>query len=252
MCCVKLLSPRKVREVVDPKAAQQQSIISPPDLANLPIEPLPGGAGFTLLRENNRHAITVPIPLIATKMSYQLSSLPNGSNPAYTYTAPEVLHSTPDPNMLRVSGTDSKGYFLTFCSLVSSLAALSLSFVIFIHVVCILAITHLTDLLSACELIYRMYGIVFALIGLFCEMEWTETIRNTSLLQSWTTRGAFYIFVALFTMREYAEITLSFRWIDVNFIILLLGSVLTATGVTYSLMVRKLCSSLYDGCDNDL
>lgn len=138
---------------------------------------------------------------------------------------------------LRAELVDSQGYFLGFCTLVSSLAAACLALVILTHLACLLAITQLPDMLSVYDLIYRLYGLIFACIGFMCEMEWTETIRTTSLLQYWTTRGLFYAFVALFTVREYGEVRLPLlRYLDGQLLVLSLGSALGMVGVLYSAM----------------
>jgi hypothetical protein len=148
--------------------------------------------------------------------------------------------------------TNDRGYFLKFCSLVSSLAALVLSFVIVIHIIFIICISDLTSLRSIYELVYRLYGLTFGCIGLMCEMEWTETIRTTSLLQYWTTRGLFYIFIALFTLQQYAEIPLSIRLLDVDIIVLILGTILACVGLLYCIMVSvnwyRILTNAYLSC----
>lgn len=49
------------------------------------------------------------------------------------------------------------------------------------------------------------YGLVFPIAVFLTEMEWTETIRSSILLQSWTSRGLFYIFIGLFTYETHKE-----------------------------------------------
>lgn len=135
--------------------------------------------------------------------------------------------------------SDSKGYFLRFCSLLSSLAAFTLALVCVVHIICLLVITNFSDALGVYETAYRLYGLSFAIIGVMCEMEWTETIRTTSLLQFWTSRGFFYIFVALFTVREYGEVTLPLGLKNLNRVVLFVGGVLATTGVLYAVMVCR-------------
>lgn len=93
------------------------------------------------------------------------------------------------------------------------------------------------------EMIYRLFGLVFTAIGVLCEMEWTETIRSTSLLQFWTSRGMFYVFISLFTVREYGVLT--YQWSDMRFVLDTIAGILFAVGSAYITMVSSKYCFLY-------
>lgn len=113
----------------------------------------------------------------------------------------------------------------------------------FIHLVCIFSFTQLGSVQGIVELIYRIFGLVFTSIGVLCEMEWTETIRNTSLLQFWTSRGMFYLFISLFTFREYGALT--YQWSDMRYVLGTIAGILSAMGVAYiSMVIDAICISI--------
>ncbi len=56
--------------------------------------------------------------------------------------------------------------------------------------------------------LFQCYDIGFAMIGVFCELELTETVRSTVILQYWTSRGLFYVYIALQVTQGYDNITL--------------------------------------------
>lgn len=129
----------------------------------------------------------------------------------------------------------SKGYFLKFCSLISGLTALVLMLTIILHGFCIVVSTELKEPKSFYELIYRLYGLAFAVIAFFCEMEWTDTIRTTSLLQYWTTRGLFYVFIGLLSIQEYGNVSFGKYSLEKEVLFLEIGLIIL--GIIYTLMV---------------
>ena len=44
-------------------------------------------------------------------------------------------------------------------------------------------------------IVLRSYGILFCVLAVFVEMEWTALIRGNKILQMWASRGLFYVFV---------------------------------------------------------
>lgn len=129
----------------------------------------------------------------------------------------------------------SEGYFLKFCSLLSVFTTLCLFSTILLHAFCITATTSFSQSGSCFEFFYRLYGMLFAAIGFFCEMEWTEGIRTTSLLQYWTTRGLFYIFIALLTIQEYGDVR--YHNILISKAAFVQGILLICFGMAYTCMV---------------
>lgn len=135
--------------------------------------------------------------------------------------------------------------FLRFCSAVSVLAAVSIGLILILQILCLASITQFSGPRGCYLFVYRLYGIIFAVVAFCCEMEWTEIIRTTTLLQYWSTRGLFYIFIALFTLQEYAELQWSFPVLQnvvasVGFSLLILGCI-------YTLMVTLLIHA--DSCE---
>jgi hypothetical protein len=129
----------------------------------------------------------------------------------------------------------SRGYFLKFCAFISAVTAFTLAATILLQCFCIIVSTSMKESRNFYELIYRLYGLSFASIGFFCEMEWTETVRTTSLLQFWITRGHFYIFIALLTIQEYGDLIYGAKRLEA--VVLTLGISLIVLGIIYTIMV---------------
>jgi hypothetical protein len=70
-------------------------------------------------------------------------------------------------------------------------------------------------------------------------------VRSTTLLQYWGTRGLFYIFVALFTLKEYSQITwesfskLSLVVNIISFAYLAMGCIYIFMGLVFSRDTRE-------------
>ena len=50
--------------------------------------------------------------------------------------------------------------------------------------------------------IVRMYGIVLCGVAILAELEITEAIRSSAMLQNWVARGIFYIFLGLLALNN--------------------------------------------------
>lgn len=184
--------------------------------------------------ENGRSAFNrnitfdgAPQPVIFESISQQQPSASSSAFQRLTinnpYERPSGLSLTASP------------FFLQFCSIVSILTTLSIGLTVVVQFLCIVIMSHFNEPRDAYLLVYRLYGFAFACTALCCEMEWTELIRTTSLLQYWSTRGLFYVFIALFLLREYAEV----EWHVVNLqpLIISVGVLLLVLGISYTLMV---------------
>lgn len=60
---------------------------------------------------------------------------------------------------------------------------------------------------SAVHGVVQLYGIALCIIVTFVEMEWSESIRSLTILQSWTVRGLAYTFVALLIFQETGSVS---------------------------------------------
>jgi hypothetical protein len=137
-----------------------------------------------------------------------------------------------------IQSGQSSNYFLQFCAIVSITTAATLVFDFFTQVICLMIITKFQEPRDLYLLVYRLYGVMFVTIAIFCELEWTETIRTTAILQFWSTRGLFYIFISLFTLQEYAEIEFTFLKISLQLFVNTIGICLLTLGLIYTAMVR--------------
>jgi hypothetical protein len=93
-----------------------------------------------------------------------------------------------------------------------------------------------SELLTSPCFYLQFYTIVFTIGVVFTEMEWTETIRNIDLLQSWIYRGLFYIFVGLLCFISGIIVG---RDVSMNIICLIdsSGFLMMGCGSIYSVMV---------------
>lgn len=90
-------------------------------------------------------------------------------------------------------------------------------------------------------LMFQIYSFLFTVVAICCELEVTETIRSTTLLQFWTTRGLFYVFIALLATQQYDSIVILSLWrfpFTINYLVhpLLLNGVLYAVLVSAPLL----------------
>lgn len=170
-------------------------------------------------------------PIIFESISQQLPSSSSSAFQRLTIGNPYERPTGLSPTM--------SSFFLKFCSIVSIFTTLSIGLTVIVELLCIVIMSHFREPRDAYLLVYRLYGFVFACIALCCEMEWTELIRTTSLLQYWSTRGLFYIFIALFLLREYAEV----EWdvVDLQPLIISVGILLLVLGLSYTFMVITIC-----------
>lgn len=52
------------------------------------------------------------------------------------------------------------------------------------------------------DAILQLYLILFAILACFTELEWTGTVRNSILCQSWIFRGLIYMFIGTLAVKE--------------------------------------------------
>jgi hypothetical protein len=176
--------------------------------------------------------------------SYQQQSSSGGERNYFNDTnltdeenASDEYGNSNEVNFDRLSLHGSRGYFLKFVGFIGGCTALTLGMTVVLHIFCIITESSFAKMVNIYQLIYRCYGLLFAIIGFFCEMEWTEVIRTTTLLQFWTTRGFFYIFIALLTIQEYGDDVYLSSQNGWNLVVIV-GLTLIVFGVIYTLMVE--------------
>mmetsp|Transcript_28929 Transcript_28929/g.41250 ORF Transcript_28929/g.41250 Transcript_28929/m.41250 type:complete len:203 (+) Transcript_28929:3-611(+) len=92
---------------------------------------------------------------------------------------------------------------LTFCKIFSAFTSICLFCSFLASLFALVVQTTIEEVLNRpIYMILQLYCIGFNCIAFLCEMELTEGIRNIQVLQSWTVRGIFYIFVSFFTLQE--------------------------------------------------
>ena len=152
----------------------------------------------------------------------------------------EILLPATSPSGLSIPDSErSKGYFLFFSKILSYSTILCLLFTTMLQIFCYFSgLSSDSDTSHSNQLfydsLYRGGGFLLTVVAFLCEMEWTETVRSTALLQYWTTRGIFYVFIALFTFHEYQSedpLIRSSIWYTVHTLICL--------GILYSIMVCR-------------
>ena len=138
--------------------------------------------------------------------------------------------------------TVERGCFLWFHYIFSILVVVSMSFSIVVNCSCLLAsLIYLVQPFQTTSLIIRVYLIALLVLAVFCELNWTESIRTTPLLQSWFMRGLFYAFLGFMTIHEYLEL---FYTTKLKIAVASSGYVVIAIGCVYSIMVRT-CPSCF-------
>jgi hypothetical protein len=94
----------------------------------------------------------------------------------------------------------NRGFILTSFMFISAMTSLSASLCL-IAVISYIAILFGDNLIAtvddAIQAIIVFFDVLLCIFVIFIEMEWTETIRSISLLQSWPVRGMVYIFIGL-------------------------------------------------------
>jgi len=116
-----------------------------------------------------------------------------------------------------------------------------------VSILCLSAYCMLLDIGSrnfdVAQLCFRLYGLALYAIAALCEYDWCECIRTSYLLQHWTWRGLFYLFLGLLSLTEYKQMKIAAA-VAVGY----LGALLIAMGILYTVMVRRyavLISSLH-------
>lgn len=59
-----------------------------------------------------------------------------------------------------------------------------------------------TKVIGPIQFVLRLYLMVFCILGIFIEFEWTSLVVQSAVLRNWITRGFFYIFVAILGLQE--------------------------------------------------
>mmetsp|Transcript_9002 Transcript_9002/g.19636 ORF Transcript_9002/g.19636 Transcript_9002/m.19636 type:complete len:180 (+) Transcript_9002:109-648(+) len=101
-----------------------------------------------------------------------------------------------------------KDNFLLFYTTFSGLTTAVLVLVTLISIVFIIVDTSVRDVHACAEFLLRLYGLSLMLLAILCELEWFEVVRQSSILQNWTSRGVFQTFLGLFSFVEYGEVQL--------------------------------------------
>ena len=137
--------------------------------------------------------------------------------------------------------TQDKGFYLLLtCQLLRYSTAVVLAIILITQ--CIGLIHNMHNLQSMTDfysLLFEVYGVLFIVIALFCELEFTEVIRTTTLLQYWSTRGLFYIFIGLFVLQSHNHLTLVKIW-SLRLATIYLVQLLLMMGMMYVLLVRSI------------
>lgn len=136
------------------------------------------------------------------------------------------------PQTLQPPARVTKGCFLVFYGGFSIFTTVCISVAFIVDCVLLIVATVMQSKFDTLQLLLRLYLIAFNILAFFCEMEWTEAVRTTSLLQSWELRGLFYAFIGLFLIREFGAVFL-FR---LNVAVYIVGCLMTFCGVVYTIM----------------
>ncbi|CAM9360624.1 unnamed protein product [Choristocarpus tenellus] len=88
--------------------------------------------------------------------------------------------------------------------------------------------------LSPVAIAIRCYNVLFCFAIIFAELEWTQTVRELSILHSWMPRGTIYSFVGLLTLEEENEKGLDEG--SASMYVTVIGWIMVAIGVLYFLM----------------
>lgn len=118
-------------------------------------------------------------------------------------------------------------------------------------ILCLSAYCMVIDLgsreLDVVQLSFRLYGLALYTIAALCEVDWCECLRTSHLLQHWTWRGLFHVFLGLLSMNEYMQMKIAAAGV-----IGYLGALLIAMGILYTILVRRcyfiMIRFAYDHC----
>ena len=126
--------------------------------------------------------------------------------------------------------------FLKYYKIFSCVTAVCLASVMFTSIFLLIVDTKINTVVDFSYLLLRLYGLTFNCIAFMCEMEWLETIRQSTIFQNWVFRGIFYSYLGIFTFVEYGKaivFTVNLSWIvEVG------AAGLTFLGLVYTIMVR--------------
>lgn len=140
-------------------------------------------------------------------MSYQSNSFISGMENDHNelQNSPHV-HNLDYPDNVAVNSFSSAccpDYLLCSCKIFSIIVSAALFCIVLLNIVSTIATVSFEMLLtSPVRTILSFYCIFFSIVAFLCEMELTESVRSIQILQSWTLRGFFYIFVSLLTIQE--------------------------------------------------
>lgn len=87
--------------------------------------------------------------------------------------------------------------------------------------------------LDVIQLSFRLYGLALYTIAALCEVDRCECLRTSHLLQHWTWRGLFLVFLGLLSMNEYVPMKIA-----AAVVVSYLGALLIALGIVYTILVR--------------
>ncbi|CAM9894832.1 unnamed protein product [Discosporangium mesarthrocarpum] len=99
----------------------------------------------------------------------------------------------------------------------------------------VIVLVYNTDL-SPVSMAIRCYNTLFCFAIIFAELEWTQTVRELSILHAWMPRGIIYSFVGLLTLEEENEKGLELG--SAASFVTVIGWIMVSVGVLYFLMVR--------------
>lgn len=139
-------------------------------------------------------------------MSYQNTSLVSDieEDPYYNQNIPHLHHlDYPQNNSVSTFATCCPDYMLCCCKVFSTFTSLCLFSILVLNSIATLVTISIEQFWTyPSRSILNLYSLSFNFIAFLCEMELTESIRNMQMLQSWTLRGFFYVFVSLFSIQE--------------------------------------------------
>lgn len=139
-------------------------------------------------------------------MSYQNTSLVSDieEDPYYNQNIPNLHHlDYPQNNSVSTFATCCPDYMLFCCKIFSTFTSLCLFSILVLNSIATLVTISIEQFwMYPSRSILNLYSLSFNFIAFLCEMELTESIRNMQMLQSWTLRGFFYVFISLFSIQE--------------------------------------------------
>jgi len=94
-------------------------------------------------------------------------------------------------------------YMLQFYNMISCLACIAILITFSLQLMIIIIYTStIVTIEDIIHLLYRVFNLSFSLISLCCELEWTEFIRTSTILQYWISRGCFYLYIGIIVYKE--------------------------------------------------